>query len=168
LYQIAYNPAAGTSPTVSAAAKYMLVHSSTFNAIETHDVAGADGIAGANDFKWAAEGGLSSASQSGQARGTGQTGGPAMTAQSASGALAAYMSQNNTNLLDVNGLYQIAYNPSAGTSATVSAAAKYMLQHPDTFNKIETNDWTATDGIANTIQFDWAAEGDLDTANKSA
>jgi hypothetical protein len=36
----------------------MLGNPNTFNKIETHDVAGSDGIAGVNDLDWAAEGGL--------------------------------------------------------------------------------------------------------------
>lgn len=57
LYQLAYNPPANATPTDSSAAKYMLQNSSVFNQIETHDVAGSDGIAGVNDFQWAAQGG---------------------------------------------------------------------------------------------------------------
>src|ERR1700710_1490121 len=62
LYQLAYSPLSGTPSTVSEAAKWMLSHPDTLNQIETHDVPGSDGIAGANDFQWAAQGGLHTSS----------------------------------------------------------------------------------------------------------
>lgn len=204
LYQMAYNPKPGTPSTVSDAAKFMLENPDTFNQIETHDVAGSDGIAGVNDFDWAAQGGLSSASNGGNANGgdtlatddttdsgsmTGSTadlmadpmidptadlttdpmgsdatGGTStqMNAQSASGAIAACMHEQGTWTVDPNKLYQMAYNPSAGTTPEDSAAAKYMLSHPDTFNQIETHDVAGADGIAGVNDFDWAAQGGLD------
>ncbi|MEP7452948.1 hypothetical protein [Phyllobacterium sp. SB3] len=51
-----------TPPTVSAAADYMLKHNDVYTAIETHDVAGADGLSGVWNFEWAAKGGLSGSS----------------------------------------------------------------------------------------------------------
>ncbi len=47
---------------VSAAAAYMQRHPDVFTAIETHDVAGADGLSGSWNFEWAAEGGLAGTS----------------------------------------------------------------------------------------------------------
>ncbi|EJN02101.1 hypothetical protein [Phyllobacterium sp. YR531] len=43
---------------VSAAADYMLKNNDVYTAIETHDVAGADGLSGVWNFEWAAKGGL--------------------------------------------------------------------------------------------------------------
>ena len=199
LYQMAYNPKAGTPSEVSDAAKFMLENPDTFNQIETHDVAGSDGIAGVNDFDWAAQGGLSSASNGGDtistddttdfgsmggsmdastgdpmidptanlttdpmgSNSTGDTSTP-MDAQSASGAIAACMHEQGTRTVDPNKLYQMAYNPSAGTTPTDSAAAKFMLSNPDTFNQIETHDVAGSDGIAGVNDFVWAAQGGLD------
>ena len=174
LYQMAYNPKAGTPSAVSDAAKFMLANPDTFNQIETHDVAGSDGIAGVNDFDWAAQGGLSSASNSGgdaasmddmtdfgsMSDSAGDTGAP-MDAQSASGAIAACMREQGAWTVDPNKLYQMAYNPPAGTTAEDSAAAKFMLSNPDAFNQIETHDVAGADGIAGVNDFDWAAQGGL-------
>ncbi|RDV00452.1 hypothetical protein [Trinickia dinghuensis] len=170
LYQMAYNPKSGTPSAVSDAAKFMLENPDTFNQIETHDVAGADGIAGVNDFDWAAQGGLSSASNEDDTQSmddpmdldpTDDSGAP-MDAQSASGAMSACMRDQGNWTVDPNKLYQMAYNPSAGTTPEDSAAAKFMLSHPDTYNQIETHDVAGADGIAGVNDFDWAAQGGLD------
>jgi flagellar capping protein FliD len=160
LYQMAYNPAAGTPPDVSSAAQFMLQNPDTFNQIETHDVPGADGIAGANDFDWAAQGGLGTVSATPVAVAASDT-----NAQSASGALAGYMHENGINTLDPDQLYQLAYNPHANTPPGVSAAAAFMLQNSDTFDQIETHDVPGADGIAGANDFDWAAEGGLNEAS---
>ena len=176
LYQMAYSPAAGTPSTVSKAAKFMLANPDTYKQLETHDVAGADGIAGVNDFDWAAEGGLSAASNKGGAEQAEQaaqaaaapkaaTGESAqLNAQSASGAVAAYMHEQGIQKVDPDQLYQIAYNPKKGTPSEVSAAAKFMLANPDTFNKIETHDVKGSDGISGAANFDWAAQGGVSHA----
>lgn len=190
LYQMAYSPAAGTPSEVSDAAKFMLSNPDVFNQIETHDVAGSDGIAGVNDFDWAAQGGLSDASNTGDASSAGDadfldesatigdTGASlgaqsasgasldasdaSLDAQSASGALGAYLHEQGIPKLDPNKLYQMAYNPASGTPSEVSAAAKFMLSNPDTYNRIETHDVAGGDGISGVSNFDWAAQGGLD------
>ncbi|NRO95775.1 hypothetical protein GWC77_07470 [Paraburkholderia sp. NMBU_R16] len=172
LYQMAYSPAAGTPPEVSDAAKFMLSNPDVFNQIETHDVAGSDGIAGVNDFDWAAQGGLSDASNTGDASSVGDAAfldanatigdtGASLDAQSASGALGAYLHEQGISKLDPNQLYQMAYNPASGTPAEVSAAAKFMLSNPDAYNQIETHDVAGGDGISGVSNFDWAAQGGL-------
>jgi len=87
-------------------------------------------------------------------------------AQSASAALSNYMSQNGISSLDPNQLYQFAYSPLSGTPSTVSDAAKWMLSHPGTFNKIETHDVPGADGIAGANDFEWAAQGGLASSAK--
>lgn len=163
LYQMAYQPAAGTPPEVSQAAKFMLQNPDAFNQIETHDVPGSDGIAGVNDFDWAAQGGLSAsadanASASADAPSTFPGGDAA-----ASGALAAYMNQHAIGVMTPSKLYQLAFNPAAGTPPTVSQAAKSMLANPDAYNRLETHDVAGSDGIAEVNDFDWAAQGGLDS-----
>ncbi|MGN6084835.1 hypothetical protein [Trinickia sp.] len=162
LYQMAFKPDAGTPPEVSQAAKFMLQNPDTFNQIETHDVAGSDGIAGVNDFDWAAQGGLSAsagaqtgASASGQAAFAGGVDG-------AAGALAAFMHEHSVATLTPSKLYQLAFNPAAGTPPAVSQAAKFMLANPDAYNRLETHDVAGSDGIAGVNDFDWAAQGGLD------
>jgi hypothetical protein len=61
LYQLSIgNPASGNtqtpSPDVQQAAQYMLANPKQYEQLETHDVAGADGIAGINDFQAGAQG----------------------------------------------------------------------------------------------------------------
>ncbi|WP_411378216.1 hypothetical protein [Burkholderia thailandensis] len=87
-----------------------------------------------------------------------------MTAQSAAGALASYMSQNDVSTVDPDKLYQLATNPPSGTPKDVSLAAKFMLDNPDTFKQIETHDAPGADGISGVANFQWAAQGGLDAS----
>lgn len=155
LYQLAYKPAAGTPPEVSQAAKFMLQNPDTFNKIETHDVAGSDGIAGVNDFDWAAQGGLSASAST-------QTGASDGGDAGAAGALAAFMHEHSIATMTPNTLYQLAFNPAKSTPPAVSQAAKFMLANPDAYNRLETHDVAGSDGIAGVNDFDWAAQGGLD------
>ncbi|WCM24275.1 hypothetical protein NDK50_25960 [Paraburkholderia bryophila] len=169
LYQLAYSPKSGTPSGVSDAAKWMLKHPGTYNQLETHDVAGSDGIAGANDFQWAAQGGLEASGSDDDTDGSSATaddGDAPKNAQSASGALSAYMGQHGIPSLNPNQLYQLAYSPKSGTPSTVSDAAKWMLSHPGTFNKIEMHDVPGSDGIAGANDFEWAAQGGLASSAK--
>ncbi|WP_414440824.1 hypothetical protein [Burkholderia sp. 22PA0106] len=183
LYQLAQNPPAGTPPDVQNAAKFMLQNPDVFKAIETHDVAGADGVAGQGDMQWAAQGGADNvASGAGGAGGAGDTtgagdvggdsttagdgsgaasGGAPMTMQSAAGALAAYANQNGMSTVDPNALYQMAMNPKSGESQDVQNAAKFMLQNPDAFQAIETNDVKGADGLSSIANLEKAAQGEI-------
>lgn len=58
LAQLANNSTGSVPAEVSAAASYMMRHTSVYTAIETHDVQGKDGLSGVWNFEWAAEGGL--------------------------------------------------------------------------------------------------------------
>jgi hypothetical protein len=62
LSALANAPADSVSAQVSAAADYMTRHSDVFNAIETHDVPGADNLSGVWNLEWAAQGGLAGTS----------------------------------------------------------------------------------------------------------
>ena len=73
--------------------------------------------------------------------------GSGMNAQSASGALGAFLHSKEKPLgeiggakLDVNDLYQISQGSFHGQSVppTVQDAAKFMLQNPDAYKQIET------------------------------
>ncbi|TKC77973.1 hypothetical protein FAZ69_32365 [Trinickia terrae] len=87
-----------------------------------------------------------------------------MTAQNASGVLAAYMGSSNTGTLDPNAMYKLAENADGNTPQTVQQAAKFMLANPDTYQKIETHDVGGTDGISGAGNFQWAAQGGLGAA----
>jgi hypothetical protein len=164
LYQLANNPPAGTPPAVSSAASYMLQNPDVYQQIETHDVAGADGISGVGNFEWAAQGGLDSEPppEMPNTLDSTSTQGAMMGAQSAAGALSNYMSQNGIASLDPDQLYKLANNPPAGTPPDVSAAASYMLQNPDVYKQIETHDVAGADGVSGVSNFQWAAQGGLD------
>ncbi|ALK32547.1 hypothetical protein [Burkholderia plantarii] len=56
MYQLAMNPPAGTPPDVQNAAKALLSSPEAYKAIETADVAGADGLSAASNFGKAAQG----------------------------------------------------------------------------------------------------------------
>ncbi|WP_186133134.1 hypothetical protein [Burkholderia gladioli] len=58
LYQLAMNPPTGTPPDVQSAAKFMLQNPSAYQAIETADVKGADGLSAMANFQKAAQGGI--------------------------------------------------------------------------------------------------------------
>lgn len=62
LAALANNTNGNVSSEVSAAASYMVRHEDVFTAIETHDVAGADGLSGVWNLEWAAAGGLEGSS----------------------------------------------------------------------------------------------------------
>jgi hypothetical protein len=177
LYQLAQNPPAGTPQTVQDAAKFMLQNPDVFKAIETHDVSGADGVAGQGDMQWAAQGGADNvASGAGGAGDVGgdstaagdatggsdaASGGSPMTMQSAAGALAAYANQNGKTTVDPNALYQLAENPPSGTSKDVQDAAKFMLQNPDAYQAIETADVKGADGLSSIANLEKAAQGEI-------
>lgn len=164
LYKLAFNPPANASSTVSNSAKWMLKNSGTYNKIEQHDVHGSDGISGANNFQWAAQGGLGLEENCGGEDSDDESDDESnLNAQSASGTLAAYMDQHKIGSLNPNQLYALAYHPPANTPSTVSDSAKWMLQHPKAFNKIETHDVPGADGIAGVNDFQWAAQGGLGT-----
>ncbi|MEB2847446.1 hypothetical protein GAO09_24975 [Rhizobiales bacterium RZME27] len=62
LAALANNTNGNVSSEVSAAASYMVRHEDVFTAIETHDVAGEDGLSGVWNLEWAAAGGLEGSS----------------------------------------------------------------------------------------------------------
>jgi hypothetical protein len=59
LYKLSENKSGDEPEGVQNAAEYMLENPDQYKQIETHDVAGADGISGIGNFQWAAQGGLS-------------------------------------------------------------------------------------------------------------
>ncbi|WP_246793447.1 hypothetical protein [Burkholderia perseverans] len=159
LYQLAMNPPTGTPPDVSKAAAFMLQNPDVYQAIETHDVSGSDGVAGQGDMQWAAQGGLDSM-QSAQSAPTMSDGSP-MTLQSAAGALSAYFQQQGTQTVDPNAMYQLAMNPPAGTPPDVQNAAKALLSSPEAYKAIETADVAGADGLSAASNFGKAAQGEV-------
>ncbi|WJF89356.1 hypothetical protein QS306_09495 [Paraburkholderia bonniea] len=189
LYRLAKDPA--TNEALRAAASFMVQHKNIYGRIETHDVAGFDGISGRSNFAWASGGGLntnaattpsststvstatgntSTTSNTGNTGNTGNTTSvasntpsapkaPALDAQSASAALLAYMQQNQLPVVNLKDLYHLSLNQLVND--ITRAAAKFMLSHPDTFEKIETHDVPGDDGISGQANFSWAANGGL-------
>lgn len=99
------------------------------------------------------------ASTGGAPSGAGQ-----MTAQNASGVLAAYMDSNNISSEDPDAMYKLAENANGSTPPTVQQAAKFMLANPDTYQSIESHDSPGTDGNSGIGNFQWAAQGGLGAA----
>jgi hypothetical protein len=178
LYRMAVAPSdSEVSPTESKAAQWMLQNPGSFNRI-----AGGGGQASPDDFNAAAQGldqydssddssdnstddgdsqGIGQYGSSGVDQGSGTQDGTPMNAQNASGALAGYMQSQFPPLksLDVNELSKLA--TSSSVPSDVSAAAQYMLDNPQTYQKIETSDKPGADGKAGLNDFQAAASGQI-------
>jgi hypothetical protein len=148
LAKLASNASGEVSPEVSSAAKFMLKHPDIFAAIETHDCPGRDGISGVSNFEFAAQGGLERVAANATQGSTG------MSKADAASVLSDYMDDRGIDSVDSNALYQLAMNPSPDTPPNVSAAARMMLEHPGTFNRI-----TGGTGSATAADFGNAAQG---------
>ncbi|MFC0572879.1 hypothetical protein [Paraburkholderia solisilvae] len=94
-------------------------------------------------------------------------GGQPMTAQSASGTLASYMSANGKGSLTTDDLYKLSQNTDGNTPPAVSQAANYMLQNPSVYKQIETHDVGGADGKSGVGNFQWAAQGGLGAAGNT-
>lgn len=68
LKNLAENKSGDVPKDVSAAAAYMVRHEAIFTAIETNDVARADGLSGVWNFEWAAKGGMTGTAEEALAR----------------------------------------------------------------------------------------------------
>jgi hypothetical protein len=150
LAKLASNASGDVPPEVSSAAKFMLKNPDIFAAIETHDCPGRDGISGVSNFEFAAQGGLEKVAANATQGGTG------MSKADAAGVLSDFMNDRGIKSVDSNALYQLAMNPSPDTPPNVSAAARTMLEHPGTFNRI-----TGGTGSATAADFDNAAQGTM-------
>ena len=179
--------AASDNPKLQAAAMFMMKHPQQWEKVETDDVATPDGISGlGNLLKFAEQGG-----QGQQAGGLGQGGGLGgrlggdlgelmkdlrglehdMRAQSlekslgtgsACQVLANYMQNNGMSTIDTDQLSKLAEGGGeASRKPLLQAAAMFMMQHPQQWQKVETADVAQPDGlsgIGNLQQF--AAMGD--------
>ena len=120
---------------VSAAASFLLRNPDIYALLETHDVAGRDGISGASNFDFAARGGYDAQLQD-AAPSAAKAATPAVTEQDARNAIAAFRQQNPSARIDPNTLYQLAMRPDSDTAPATSAAAKFLLKNPDVLDKI--------------------------------
>jgi len=75
--------------------------------------------------------------------------------------IADYLKNNGKSAINADELKQLANNTSGNVPADVSAAAQYMISHPDVFTAIETHDVAGADGLSGSWNFDWAAQGGL-------
>ncbi|CAM3552509.1 hypothetical protein [Paracidovorax anthurii] len=157
LYGLARNTSGDTPQDLSEAANFMLTHPDIYALLETRDAPGRDGISGVANFDFAARGGLDAELRDYAPDAAASS----MTEQAASGALAAFMRQSPGSRIDPNTLYKLAMRPNSDTSPTVSAAAKFMLQNPEAYRRIETNDVAGADGISGVENFEAAAQGIL-------
>ena len=175
LYKLASSP--DTPPRVADAAKFFLQNPAAYKKMETDDVAGADGISGIGNFEKAAAGKIAGLDPAPVARPRtaaggalaetmrnlmdqiGKIGGDKMSAADAAGTLAAHMREQKLNAVDANALYKLASQP--GTPPRVADAAKFYLQNPEAFKKVETNDVAGVDGISGIRNFEKAAQGQI-------
>ncbi len=164
LYNLSNNKGGAVPPDVQQAAKFMLQHPEIYKKIETADVKGADGISGVGNMNKAAQG-LINFDQP-----TLQPVRPAVMprstlgerAENEAGTLAAYMNAKGMKVIDVNQLYNLSNNKGGAVPPDVQQAAKFMLQHPEIYKKIETADVKGADGISGVGNFNKAAQGLVD------
>lgn len=83
-----------------------------------------------------------------------------LTASKSSKILADYV-KNHGGAVWKSDLQKLANNASGDTSPEVSAAASYMLGHPDVYTAIETLDNPNADGLSGHWNFQDAADGAL-------
>ncbi|MDA8522780.1 hypothetical protein [Acidovorax sp. NCPPB 4044] len=132
LSQLARNAPGDTPDDVSEAAAFLLRNPDIYALLETHDVAGRDGISGASNLGFAARGGYDARLQDAPPA----TAQPAVTEQEAAGALAAFRQQHPAAPIDANTLYRLAMRPNSDTSPATSAAARFLLQNPEALDRI--------------------------------
>jgi hypothetical protein len=190
LQKLATDDSGNTPPAVKQAARDMLADPDAYKAIETNDVAGADGKSGANNFEKAAQGLVpgvgGGAGGAGAGAGAGAVGGGSNAADGAagshgpfggtgaadlqkdSGAIAGYMRQHGLKSLDANTLEKLATDKSGDTPATVRQAARDLLANPDAYKAIETEDVAGADGKSSVSNFEKAAQGLIPGASGGA
>ncbi|WP_425258762.1 hypothetical protein ACPOLB_24960 [Rubrivivax sp. RP6-9] len=159
LYNLSNNKGGNVPEDVQQAAKFMLQHPAIFKKIETADVKGADGISGVGNLNKAAQGqinldasvSLRPAVMPRQSLGE--------RAENEAGTLAAYMNANGLKVIDVNQLYNLSNNKGGNVPPDVQQAAKFMLQNPEIYKKIETSDVAGADGISGVANLNKAAQG---------
>ena len=75
--------------------------------------------------------------------------------------LVDYLKEKGKSAINEDELSALANNTSGDVPADVSAAAAYMLRHPDVYMAIETHDVAGADGLSGSWNFEWAADGGL-------
>jgi hypothetical protein len=161
LYAIANNGTGQVPEDVQKAADFMVKNPDVYKAIETKDVAGADGISARNNFDKAAQGLVAFNQVAADTPAVASKLTLAQQTKNASGTLAAYMRTDNVGAVDMNQLYAIANNSDRQTSKEVSDAAAFMLKNPDMYRKIETSDISGVDGISGLGNFENMAMGKI-------
>jgi hypothetical protein len=170
LYAIANNGTGQVPEDVQKAAAFMAKNPDVYKAIETNDVAGADGISARNNFDKAAQGLVAFNQPDAGSSAPASKLALSQQAKNASGTLAAYMRTDGIGGVDMNQLYAIANNSDRETSADVRNAAAFMLKNPDAYRAIETYDVAGVDGISGLSNFENMAMGKIkfDPSSSSA
>src|SRR5690606_6290853 len=75
--------------------------------------------------------------------------------------LVDYLKDQGKSAINASELAKLASNSSSDVPENVSAAADYMLRHPDVFTAIETHDVKGADGLSGYWNFEWSAAGGL-------
>jgi hypothetical protein len=168
LYDIANNSTGQVPEDVQKAAAFMVKNPAAYKAIETNDIAGADGISARANFDKAAQGLVEFNQPAAGKPAAASKLNLAQQTKNASGTLAAYMRADNIGSVDMNQLYAIANNSDRQTSDDVRNAAAFMLKNPDAYRTIETNDVGGVDGISGLSNFENMAMGKIKLAESSS
>lgn len=75
--------------------------------------------------------------------------------------LVDYLKGKGKPAINADELARLASNSTGHVPPEVSAAASYMLGHPDVYTAIETHDVQGADGLSGAWNFEWAAAGGL-------
>lgn len=76
--------------------------------------------------------------------------------------IADYLRQEGKSAIHAKELSHLADNTKGSVPTDVSAAAAYLVAHPDVYTAIETHDVPGADGLSGVWNFDWAAKGGLE------
>ncbi|KVQ16409.1 hypothetical protein WJ98_23270 [Burkholderia ubonensis] len=145
-YLLAINADGNTPPDVQRAARYMLTHRQETIKMAALDPDNPEGCITATALNRAVQADDS-------------TGG-SPNAASEAGVLAAHMREKGISSLNIDQLVKLSTDKEASPRAR--QAAKYMLDHPDEFRRIQTHGGTKSDrsASANVDDFEWAALGE--------
>ena len=144
VYLLAVNADGNTPPEVQQAAKYMLAHRQETVKMAALDPDSPEGYITATAFNKAVQADDSAG------------GSPSMASES--GVLAAHMREKGIASLDVDQLIKLSTDKEASPRAR--QAAKYMLDHPEEFRRIQTRgtDTANSSASASVEDFEWATQ----------
>ena len=154
VYLLAVNADGNTPPGVQQAAKYLLAHRQETVKMATLDPDSPEGYITATALNKAAQ--------------SDESAGGSPSAASESGVLAAHMREKGISSLNMDQLIKLSTDKDASPRAR--QAAKYMLDHPDEFRRIQTHSGTTSNDSASARvdDFEWANQGGLGSGGEQS